>query len=110
MRDLKKEKFTAIYLNTKNAIIKTETVSLGSLNGSLIHPREVFKTAILETAAGVIIAHNHPSGDPSPSLEDLQVTKRLIEAGEIVGIKLIDHVVIGEGGFESILSKIPKHG
>lgn len=110
MRDLKKEKFTALYLNTKNAVIKTETVSLGSLNGSLIHPREVFKTAILETAAGVIIAHNHPSGDPSPSLEDLQVTKRLIEAGNIVGIKLIDHVVIGEGGFESILSKISKHG
>lgn len=110
MRDLKKEKFTAIYLNTKNAVIRMETVSLGSLNGSLIHPREVFKTAILESAAGVIIAHNHPSGDPTPSLEDLQVTKRLIEAGEIVGIKLIDHVVIGEEGFESILSKISKHG
>jgi DNA repair protein RadC len=110
MRDLKKEKFKALFLNTKNAIIKTETVSMGSLNGSLIHPREVFKTAILESAAGVIIVHNHPSGDPTPSPEDFEVTKRLIEAGNIVGIKLVDHVIIGSGGFESIVSKISKPG
>lgn len=109
MRDLKKESFTALYLNTKNALLRMETVSLGSLNGSFIHPREVFKTAVLESAASVIIAHNHPSGDPSPSKEDIEVTQRLIDAGRIMGIELIDHVIIGEEGFESVLSKISKH-
>jgi DNA repair protein RadC len=109
MRDLKKESFTALYLNTKNALLRMETISLGGLNGSFIHPREVFKTAILESAAGVIIAHNHPSGDPAPSMEDIEVTERLIEAGRIIGIELLDHVIIGAEGFESVLSKISKH-
>ncbi len=105
MRDLKKERFIALYLNTKNVLLRSETVSIGSLNGSFIHPREVFKTAILESAASVIIAHNHPSGDPMPSKEDEEVTQRLIEAGKLMGIKLLDHVIIGEGGFHSLLSK-----
>jgi DNA repair protein RadC len=107
MRDLKKERFIALYLNTKNALLRSETVSLGSLNGSFIHPREVFKTAILESAASVIIAHNHPSGDPNPSKEDEEVTQRLIKAGRLMGIKLLDHIIIGNKGFHSLLSKAP---
>lgn len=104
MRDLKKERFVALYLSTKNALLRMETVSVGSLNGSFIHPREVFKTAILESAASVIIAHNHPSGDPRPSREDEEVTQRLLEAGRLMGIKLLDHVIVGEEGFHSLLS------
>ncbi len=83
-------------LNTKNNITGINVVSIGSLNSSLVHPREVFKAAILGNAAAIILAHNHPSGDPSPSPEDLEITRRLVEAGKILGIEVLDHVIIGD--------------
>ncbi len=97
MRGIKKEIFVELCLNTKNQVIREETVSLGSLNANIVHPREVFKTALSESAAAIIVAHNHPSGDPTPSREDIEITKKLVEAGKIIGIELLDHVVIGDG-------------
>ena len=98
----KKEYFICLYLDTKNNVIKEEVVSIGTLNSSLVHPREVFKTAIRESANSVILVHNHPSGDVSPSVEDEEITEMLIEAGEKVGIKVLDHLVIGKGGYFSL--------
>lgn len=94
MGSLKKETFRALLLNTRNQLIRCELVSLGTLNASLVHPREVFKPAVEVSAASVILAHNHPSGDPEPSREDLQLTKRLVQAAELLGIELVDHVII----------------
>lgn len=94
-RDEKKEKFFTILLDSKNQIIKEELISIGSLNTSIVHPREVFSLAIKESANAILLIHNHPSGDPTPSLEDIQVTKRLIDVGNLVGIKVLDHIVIG---------------
>lgn len=91
-----------ICLNTKNRMTAIHEISRGTLNSSLIHPREVFKVAILHNAAGIILFHNHPSGDPTPSNEDIQVTERIAEAGELMGIELLDHVVIGDGRFASM--------
>lgn len=96
MRYLDREHFKVILLNTKNHVIRIETVSIGTLNSSAVHPREVFKAAIRYSAAGVILVHNHPSGDCSASQQDIDITKRLIEAGEIVGISVVDHVIIGD--------------
>ncbi len=90
-----REHFVAVLLNTKNRVISLETISIGSLNSSLVHPREVFKSAIKASASSIIIAHNHPSGDPTPSSEDLTITQRLVEAGEIIGISILDHIIIG---------------
>lgn len=90
-----REQFIVLCLNTKNNPTAIATVSIGSLNSSIIHPREVFKIAMLANSASVIISHNHPSGDPEPSREDIAVTRRLVEAGEILGIHVIDHVVVG---------------
>lgn len=101
MRYLKKEHFRIILLNTKNHIIAMDDVSVGTLNASLVHPREVFSLAVKKVAASVILVHNHPSGDPAPSQEDLQITKRLVDAGNIIGIKVIDHIVIGDSVFYS---------
>ncbi|MBM3862290.1 MAG: JAB domain-containing protein [Verrucomicrobia bacterium] len=95
MRLLDRESFRVILLNTKNAWIKTCSVSLGSLNASIVEPREVFKDAITASAAGVILAHNHPSGDPTPSSEDIAITKRLVKAGELLGINVHDHIILG---------------
>jgi len=95
--DTDREIFIAVLLNMKNKLIGINTVSIGSLNSSIVHPREVLKPAMLANAASTIVAHNHPSGDPTPSREDLDVTKRLVEAGEILGIKVLDHIIIGEG-------------
>ncbi|MFE5321455.1 DNA repair protein RadC [Paenibacillus sp. NPDC056579] len=92
---LDKEHFVLVYLNTKNRVIGRETISIGTLNASLVHPREVFKAAIRRGAATICAAHNHPSGDPTPSPEDIDTTKRLIEVGELVGIEFLDHVIIG---------------
>jgi DNA repair protein RadC len=78
-----------------------ETVSIGSLNQSIVHPREVFKTALLSNAAAILLLHNHPSGDPAPSQEDLAITRRLIECGDILGIRVLDHIIIGEDCFKS---------
>ena len=98
MRMHQEERFMVVLLDTKNRVIKTETVTVGILDSSLIHPREVFRNAVKSNAASVILAHNHPSGDPAPSKEDERTTKRLCEAGELMGISVLDHVVIGERG------------
>lgn len=102
MRYLDREHFNVILLNTKNYVLGVEKISVGSLNASLVHPRELFKKAILKSAAGIILVHNHPSGDPQPSEEDKQVTQRMAEAGEIIGIEILDHIVIGDGRFASL--------
>ena len=93
--DPNKEFFIALYLNTKNGIIKQEVVSVGSLSANVVHPREVFRTACVVSASSIIVAHNHPSGDPAPSREDIEITKKLAEAGKMIGIELLDHVIIG---------------
>jgi len=89
-------------LNTKNHIIARETLSMGTLNASLVHPREVFKAAVQKSSASIICVHNHPSGDPTPSPEDIALTKRLAEAGHLMGIDVLDHLVIGDGRFVSL--------
>lgn len=102
LRYLKKETLKSLLLDTKNRVIAIKTVSIGDLSSSIVHPREVFKDAVVASAASLIVAHNHPSGDPTPSNEDVSVTKRLMEAGEILGIDLLDHIVIGDGIFVSL--------
>ena len=97
-----KEYFYALFLDTKNRILKEELVSIGTLNESLIHPRELFNSAVQASCNSVIIVHNHPSGDCAPSDNDKEVTKVLVEAGEIMGIKVLDHVIIGKEGFVSL--------
>jgi DNA repair protein RadC len=97
MKDLKKEVFRCALLDTKNKIIRDEVVSIGSLTASLVHPRETFKAAIRESAAAVIFIHNHPSGDIKPSQEDILLTRRLVQAGEVLGIQVLDHIIIGDG-------------
>ncbi len=92
--DADREYFLILTLNTKNNITGINVVSIGSLNSSLVHPREVFKAAILGNAAAIILVHNHPSGDPAPSAEDLEITRRLVEAGKLLGIEVLDHVII----------------
>ncbi|ANB59601.1 RadC family protein [Anoxybacteroides amylolyticum] len=105
MRFLSQEHFVAIYLNTKNQVIHRKTVFIGSLNASIVHPREVFKEAIKRSAASIICVHNHPSGDPTPSREDIEVTRRLAECGRIIGIELLDHLIIGDQKFISLKEK-----
>lgn len=101
MRGLDREHFFVLFLNPKHAVLGMETVSIGTLSSSLVHPREVFKQAIKRSASAVILAHNHPSGSCEPSKEDLQVTKRLKDVGELVGIEVIDHLIIGEDKYYS---------
>jgi len=96
------EHFCIFCLNTKNKIVGVHTISIGSLNVSIVHPREVFKAAMLNNASGIICLHNHPSGDPEPSREDIETTRLLVEAGEIMGIKVLDHVIISEQGYLSM--------
>lgn len=105
MRHLDREHFWALLLNTKNQVITRETISIGTLNSSAIHPRELYKAAVRRSAAGVILVHNHPSGDPTPSQQDIEVPKRLIEAGNFIGINVIDHLVIGDNKFVSLRAK-----
>jgi DNA repair protein RadC len=102
MRNLPKEHLRGIYLNTHHRIIHDEVISIGTINGNLIHPREVFKPAIEHGAAAVILAHNHPSGIVTPSQADLEITNHIISVGKIIGIPLVDHVVIGKDTFISI--------
>lgn len=102
MREQKKEKFITLCLDTKNQILKEEVVSVGSLNASIVHPREVFKSALLESSASVIMVHNHPSGDPSPSREDIMVTEKMVEGGKLLGIDVLDHIIIGDGRYVSL--------
>jgi DNA repair protein RadC len=105
MRYLDRETFRVIALNKKNQVIKVETVSVGTLDCSLAHPREVFKNCLKQSAAAVILVHNHPSGDPTLSQEDIALTKRLVEAGKILGIEVLDHLVVGENSFTSFKEK-----
>jgi len=102
LRFLKQEHFLVIHLNTKNKILSEETISKGTLDSSLVHPREVFKTAVKNSSAALILVHNHPSGDPQPSNDDLNLTRRLKEAGEIMGIPILDHLIIGDNKFISL--------
>lgn len=101
MRHLRKEVFKVILLNTKNHVIKHVNISIGSLNSSIVHPREVFSEAVRAGCSGMILVHNHPSGDPEPSREDMDTTSRLVNAGSILGIKVLDHIVIGDGRYMS---------
>lgn len=105
IRDHKKEHFVIFFLDSRNQEIKREVISVGSLNANLVHPREVFEPAVKNFAAQVILAHNHPSGDPEPSEDDLELNKRLVEAGKILGIEVIDHIIIGKAGFLSFKEK-----
>ena len=105
MRYLKQECLKVLMLNTKNVIISLKDVSLGTLNSSIVHPREVFCEAIKKSSAGIIICHNHPSGDPTPSNEDINITHRLKESGKLLGIDLIDHIIIGNGSYISLKEK-----
>jgi DNA repair protein RadC len=100
---LKKEEFHVLLLDAKNRKIRDVRVSEGSLTSSLVHPREVFNPVIRESAAAVILVHNHPSGDPSPSQEDLHITRRLREIGEVMGVRVLDHIVIGKGKYVSFV-------
>ncbi len=105
LRGKKKEHFLAILLDTRGQVIKVAEISVGSLDTSVVHPREVFKEAMSASASSVIFVHNHPSGDPEPSDDDIKLTKRLAEAGEIVGIDVLDHIIIGDKSFLSLKSK-----
>lgn len=96
LRHETKEHFIALHLDGKNRVVCIDLVSTGSLNQSIVHPRELFKTALLSSAAAVILLHNHPTGDPTPSTEDITITRRLIDAGDMIGIKVLDHIVIGD--------------
>jgi DNA repair protein RadC len=108
-KELAQETFNVITLDSKNRAIDSHMVGLGTLTSCLVHPREVFRAAILDNAAAVILSHNHPSGDSTPSSEDIKITRQLVAAGEVMGIKVIDHVIIGKdqpelvgGGFLSL--------
>ena len=102
LKGKKKEHFLALLLDTRNQLIKVSEISIGSLDTSIVHPREVFKEAISASAASVIFAHNHPSGDPEASEDDVELTKRLAKAGEIVGIEVLDHIIIGDKKYLSL--------
>jgi DNA repair protein RadC len=105
LKGKKKEHFLVLCLDTRNRLVDRKLVSMGSLDTSIVHPREVFKEAISSCAASVIFAHNHPSGDPEPSKEDIELSKRLAKAGEIVGIDVLDHIVVCDEGFVSLKAR-----
>ena len=105
LEGLDREQFIIACLNTKNEPTNISVVSVGTLNKAIVHPRELFKTAILSNAASIMAFHNHPSGDTEPSQQDIQLTNRLYEAGELLGIKLLDHLIIGDGTFTSLKRK-----
>jgi len=101
LRDRKKEVFLTLLLDAKNRVLREILISEGSLNASIVHPREVFVPVVRESAAAVLFVHNHPSGDPTPSREDLELTKRLSEAGALMGVRVLDHIIIGSGRYMS---------
>lgn len=105
IRDNKKEHFVVFFLDARNQEIKREIISIGSLNANLVHPREVFEPAVRYVAAQIIVVHNHPSGDPGPSEEDVTITKRLVAAGNILGIEITDHIIVTKNGFMSFKEK-----
>ena len=100
-----REHFLVLLLNARHEVMAKETVSVGSLNASIVHPREVFRPALLQAAASIVLVHNHPSGDPEPSEEDLGITKRLVECGELLGIAVLDHVIVASRGIVSFRSR-----
>jgi DNA repair protein RadC len=100
-----REQFLVLLLNARHEVMARETVSVGSLNASIVHPREVFKPAVLASAASIVLVHNHPSGDPEPSEEDLTITRRLVQAGDLLGIAVLDHVIIASRGIVSLRSR-----
>lgn len=102
LKDADREHFYAVLLNTKNVVLSVELVSIGSLNASIVHPREVLKPAIVASAASILLVHNHPTGDPEPSKEDIEFTRRMVKCGELIGIELLDHIIIGNGSFASL--------
>ncbi|OPX94495.1 MAG: hypothetical protein A4E58_02570 [Syntrophorhabdus sp. PtaB.Bin006] len=102
LRDKAKEHFKLILLNTRNKVIGVSTISIGTLNASLVHPREVFKEAVVRSASSVILVHNHPSNDLEPSEEDIRITRRMVEAGKIMGIEVLDHIIITRHQFMSL--------
>lgn len=106
LRGLDREHFWALALNTKNQLLRVIEVSVGSLNASIVHPRELFKEAVRLSAASVVVVHNHPSGDPTPSGADIQLTRRLVRAGDVLGIDVLDHVVVGDGGAHASLREL----
>jgi DNA repair protein RadC len=105
LRREKREHFVVLLLNARHEVDAVETVSIGSLNASIVHPREVFRAAIVASAASIVLLHNHPSGDPEPSEEDLTITKRLTEVGELLGIGVLDHVIVAARGVISFRSR-----
>jgi DNA repair protein RadC len=112
LSDLKtsdREQFLTIHLDNKNNIISIEVTSVGTNNLSLVHPREIFRAAVLQGANAIVVVHNHPSGDPAPSPEDLAVTLRLVEAGNILGIPLLDHIIMGDDTYYAFSEKVPSY-
>ncbi|MBL7209355.1 MAG: DNA repair protein RadC [Dehalococcoidia bacterium] len=105
LKGKKKEHFLVLSLDTRGHLIETHPISVGSLDTSIVHPREVFKEAISSSAASVILAHNHPSGDPTPSEDDIRITKRLVEVGEIMGIEVLDHIIVCDKDYLSMKAK-----
>ena len=105
MRYLKKEHLRVVFLNTKNIVIDVKDLSIGSLSTSVVHPREIFSEAIRKSSSSIIVCHNHPSGDPTPSQEDINITRRLFEVGKLIGIDLLDHLIIGDGNYVSLKEK-----
>lgn len=98
-----RESFWSVLLDVKHQVVGTEEIARGSLSSTLVHPREVYKAALLANAAAIVLVHNHPSGDPAPSREDIAITQRLREVGELIGIRVLDHVVIGRGRYVSFV-------
>jgi DNA repair protein RadC len=105
LRKETREHFLVLLLNARHEVMGRETVSVGSLNASIVHPREVFRPAVVASAAATVLVHNHPSGDPEPSEEDLSITKRLVEAGELLGISVLDHVIVASRGVVSMRAR-----
>jgi len=105
LRDLDREHFVAVLLTTKNQVIDVITVSIGSLSASLVHPREVLKPAVQASAAALVVAHNHPTGVPTPSQEDIEFTQRLQRCASLLGLRLLDHLILGDGRFESMKAR-----
>lgn len=104
-RTEQKEHFLVLLLNARHEVMARETVSVGSLNASIVHPREVFWPAVVQRAASIVLVHNHPSGDPEPSEEDLSITKRLVECGQLLGIEVLDHVIVAKRGVVSLRAR-----
>lgn len=105
LKRAQREVFVVLLLNARHEMMRRVTVSVGSLNASIVHPREVFKPAVLASAASIVLVHGHPSGDPEPSEEDLAITRRLVEAGEILGISVLDHVIVARRGITSLRAR-----